>query len=198
MAVALLLAGAGSLKAQRQALRANLLGWATANFNVEYSRIISEKLTVGVVLQAKPFSYPLPAPIGFLHRIEGRTSENEKIASFGTIKHTENYTIQPSIRYWGSAPYDRWFVGLHGVATKFKYGGDRLDPTYLDGMGFGLGASAGWSFYLSRKFNLEAELGIGFLARNYKEVYEDGSKSGSKSDVIPSLTRLGVSLVYLF
>ncbi len=194
-----LLLGPSAL-AQRAALRTNLLGLATANLNLEASYMLSPSLSMHLALQAKPFSYPLPAPVGLLRYVEGLDSGQDNLAKLGTIKHTENYTVQPSLRYWTRGVYNRgWFFGFHTIATMFKYGGDRFDANYRDGWGVGAGLSLGYSFELSKRFNLETELGIGGLYRSYNLV---NGKTKAKSalrtaDIVPSLSRFGVSIVYL-
>lgn len=188
------------MSAQRAALRTNLLGLATANLNIEASRMLSPRLSVHLALQAKPFAYPLPAPVGLLRYIEGLDSNTAHITEFGTIKHTENYTIQPSLRYWTRGVYNRgWFFGTHAVATLFKYGGDHIDSNYRDGWGVGAGLSLGYSFELSKRLNLEGELGFAALYRSYNMVNgtTDSRSSVRTTDIIPSVSRLGISLVYL-
>lgn len=186
--------------AQRAALRTNLLGLATANLNLEASYMLSPNLSAHLLLQAKPLSYPLPAPIGLLRYLEGLDASQDRLTSFGVIKHTENYTVQPSLRYWTRGVYNRgWFFGFHSIATLFKYGGDEFEVNYREGWGVGAGLSVGYSFELSKRFNLETELGVGGLYRSYHLVHgvTNAKASQRRTDIIPSLSRLGVSLVYL-
>ena len=193
------LSAINKLEAQRMALRTNALGLATGNINLEVSHIVGHNWSAHLMLQAKPFSYPLPAPVGLLRWAEGLDSETYRITEFGTIKHTENYTVQPSIRYWTNGAYNRGlFLGVHGIATLFKYGGDKFSSTYRDGWGVGAGASVGYSQELSKRFNLEFELGLGGLYRSYNLVNgeTDVKSATTTTDFIPTVSRLGISLVY--
>lgn len=195
-----LLLQAVPLTAQRAAVGTNLLGLATANLNLELSHMVAPRWSVHLALEAKPWSYPLPAPVGFLRCIEGLDKGTQHLAEFGTIKHTEHYSIQPSLRYWTRGVYNRGlFFSLSGVATLFKYGGDKFESNYREGWTAGVGASLGYSFELSKRWNLEAELGIAGLFRSYQMVDgETNVKSEvKKQDFVPSFSRLGVSLVYI-
>lgn len=193
------LSAINKLEAQRMALRTNALGLATGNLNLEVSHIIGHNWSAHLMLQAKPFSYPLPVPIGLLRWAEGLETETYRISEFGTIKHTENYTVQPSVRYWTNGAYNRGlFLGVHGIATLFKYGGDKFSSNYRDGWGVGAGASVGYSHELSKRFNLEFELGLGGLYRSYNLVNgeTDVKSTTTTTDFIPTVSRLGISLVY--
>lgn len=196
-----LLPGLHSLKAQRAAVRTNLLGLATGNINIEASRMIGSNWSAHLSLQAKPWAYPLPAPVGLLRYVEGLDSGQNRVMEFGTIKHTENYTIQPSLRYWTHGAYNRGlFFGVHAIGTMFEYGGDKYDANYRKGWGIGAGASFGYSYELSQRINLEFELGLGGLYRSYKLISGETDKPISNTtyrNLIPTVSRLGISLVYL-
>lgn len=188
-----------TLEAQRAALRTNVLGLAVGNINLEASHMVGKRWSAHLSLQAKPFSYPMPAPLGLLRYAEGLDKGSNRLDQFGTIKHTENYTVQPSLRYWTRGVYNRgWFFGLHGVSSLFKYGGDRFDSNYREGWAAGAGLSAGYSFELAKRFNIEAEIGVAALYRNYDLISgrTDNVISTGHTDIIPSVSRLGVSLVY--
>lgn len=186
--------------AQRAALRTNLLGLAVGNINIDASHMISSKMSVHLSLQAKPFDFPLPAPVGLIRWAEGLENSTQYLAEFGTIKHTENYTIQPGVRYWMRGVYNRGvFFGLQAIGTIYKYGGDKFSSSYRDGWGVGAGLSVGYSRELAKRLNLELEIGIGALYRSYNFV---NTTSGYKNpttvtDQVPTVSKLGISLVYL-
>lgn len=186
--------------AQRAALRTNLLGLAVGNINIDASHMISSKMSVHLSLQAKPFSYPLPAPIGLIRWAEGLENSTQYLAEFGTIKHTENYTIQPGVRYWMRGVYNRGvFVGLQAIGSIYKYGGDKFSSNYRDGWGVGAGLSVGYSREIAKRLNLELELGIGALYRSYKliDTESDHKYPATVTDQVPTVSKLGISLVYL-
>lgn len=187
------------LEAQRAALRTNALALATGNLNLEASHMIGQRWTAHLMLQAKPFSYPLPAPIGFMRWAEGLDSGASRFPDFGTIKHTEHYTVEPSLRYWMNGPYNRGlFFGIQATGSLFTYGGDKFDTNYRQGWGVGAGLSLGYSRELSSRFNLEFEIGLGAMYRDYQMVsgHTDVAFGPRQTDIVPTLSRLGVSLVY--
>lgn len=187
------------LEAQRAAIRTNALALATANLNLEVSHMLGQRWTAHLMLQAKPFSYPLPAPIGLIRWAEGLDLGTDRLPEFGTIKHSEHYTIEPSIRYWMNGAYNRGlFFGLQTTAALFSYGGDKFDANYRKGWGVGAGLSLGYSRELSSRFNIEFEFGLGAMYRNYQLVngQTDVAATTRQTDIVPTLSRLGVSLVY--
>lgn len=187
------------LEAQRIALRTNLLALATANINIEGSLMLTPSLSVHLPLQVKPVGYPLPAPTGLLAFLSGETSSSQHILKVGTIKYTENYTVQPGLRYWSNGVYNRGvFLGVFGIATKYRWGSDNMDVQYKDGYGFGGGVSLGYSYELSTRWNIEGELGVGALWRKYKLGTPSSATLGAEqTDVALVLPRIGVSLVYI-
>lgn len=187
-----------SLEAQYMAVRTNLAALAVGNLNIEASMRVMPNLSVHIPLQAKPIAYPLPMPVGLLGNIEGEYG-GQYIEEFGLVKRSENYTIQPGIRYWMNDVYNRgFFVGLHGVISKFKWGSDHIQPKYKEGWAYGGGLSIGYSYELSKRWNIEAEVGAGVLWRDYEYKAPNTAKVlGNKKDVVPALTRIGVSLVYI-
>lgn len=187
------------LEAQRAALRTNALALATGNLNLEASHMIGQRWTAHLMLQAKPFSYPLPVPIGLLRWAEGLDQGTSRLSEFGTIKHTEHYTIEPSLRYWMSGAYNRGlFFGLQATGSLFSYGGDKYSANYRKGWGAGAGLSIGYSRELSSRFNIEFELGVGGMYRSYQMVNGESGYVWDErhTDIVPTLSRLGVSLVY--
>lgn len=188
-----------SLKAQYMAVRTNLAALAVGNLNIEGSMRVMPNLSIHLPLQAKPFDYPLPMPIGLLGNIENEYG-GQYIQEFGFVRHSKNITIQPGVRYWFNDVYNRGlFVGAHGVASWFQWGGDHIQANYKEGLSYGVGLSMGYSYELSKRWNIEGEIGIGHLWRQYEYKHTDTGKSLSptRHDSIFSLTRIGVSLVYI-
>lgn len=198
LALASVALAGGILSAQRVALRTNLLALATGNINIEGSVMLSGNVSLHLPLQAKPFAYPLPLPVGVLHYAEGEGS-SQILREFGTVKRTENFTIQPGLRYWMRGVYNRGvFIGAYAIGSWFKWGEDKLDPNYKQGYGLGAGLSIGYNYELSKRWNLEAEVGLGGLWRTYDRVHaQTQSAYQSNKDIILTMPRLGISLTYL-
>lgn len=105
----------------------------------------------------------------------------------------------PGVRWWTKESYNRGFVGLYGVATRFDVA-HILDKYRYDGWGVGAGLSVGYAYPLSRRWNLEIEAGGGVL---YHETDKYRCKKCGRFEksvnglsVVPF--KLGVDIVYLF
>ena len=89
----------------------------------------------------------------------------------------KNFTVQPGVRYWMRETYGRGcFIGLHGVFSIYNAGG------------------------LSRRWNLEFELGLGVVWADWERYrcVNCGKRTGKGSGVYVTPTRTAVNLVYLF
>lgn len=96
-----------------------------------------------------------------------------------------SYAFQTEVRYYLDSnkmtfPYIGHHVGLYGqMATyDFEFGGKGYQSSDLD-YTFGIGASYGYSFPLSRRWTLDLSIGIGYFQSRYDEYYpNDNVKSG--------------------
>ena len=85
--------------------------------------------------------------------------------------------IAPELRFWPSGVYDRFFVGTDLIYTHFNVGAvqfpfgmyPRVRDHRLQGDFYGLGLFAGWSWWLSDHWRLEAEAGLGAGYANARE-----------------------------
>ena len=89
-----------SASAQFYSAKTNVLGLATGNLNLELSAAVSRKVTLHLPVNYNPFTY------NFL-------AENCKM---------QNLTFQPGARYWLTESYMRWFVGVHGIYSRYQIG----------------------------------------------------------------------------
>ena len=84
-------------------------------------------------------------------------------------KKWRHFLIVPELRFWPSGVYDKLFVGADLIYTHFNVGAvkfpfgmyPRVRDHRLQGDFYGLGLFAGWSWWLSDHWRLEAEAGIG-------------------------------------
>lgn len=185
-------------EAQNVALRTNVLALAAGNINLEGSLRLGSRWSFHLPVQARPFSSPIPMPIGLLRYVEGE-GPSKDFLEFGRSEYTDNYTIQPGFRLWATTAYGRGaFIGGYAIGTWFRQGINKLDPDYNRGFGVGAGVSVGYSYELSTRFNIEAEAGLGFLWRDYERVSRaTGLAYEHETGVVPMVPRLGVSFVYL-
>ncbi|AVM53499.1 uncharacterized protein DUF3575 [Bacteroides zoogleoformans] len=163
--------------AQRYSVRANLLGFATTNLNVEGAMAVSAHWSVHVPLQYNPFN-------------------------LGGDAKLKNFTVTPGVRYWPGAPFGRgYFIGMHGVFSSFNAGGlFGYHKRRYEGTAWGAGFSAGYAHSIGRKWSMEYELGAGVVRADWEQYCRRrcGPKlgEGGKLYVVP--TRISVSLAYLF
>lgn len=173
--------------AQRWAAKTNLLYWAATTPNIGAEVALGKHSTLGATVNWNPWT----------------------IGSDNKIQH---WFVRPEYRYWFSAPYTRFFLGLHAMGGGFEVGGFKLPllgdklltglpGNYYKGSFAAAGVSFGYAFYLSPRLNLElsAGLGVARIAYHTEPVY--GPKPASTLNrvrYLPVPTELGISLVYLF
>ena len=86
-----------------------------------------------------------------------------------------NYAFQTEIRYYLASPkmtfpYTGHHVGLYGqmITYDFEFGGTGYQSRDLD-YTFGIGASYGYSFPLSKRWSLDLTIGLGYFQSRYDE-----------------------------
>ena len=113
--------------------------------------------------------------------------------------------VAPEFRYWPGEVYDKLFVGADLIYTHYNVGAVNFPfgmypdvrQKRLQGDFYGLGVFAGWSWWLSDHWRLEAEAGLGAGyadAKEYDCAYcglEVGRKQGPV--IVP---KLGINLSY--
>lgn len=125
-----------------------------------------------------------------------------------SIRHA---TLQPELRFWFCERFDGWFVSanllggyspLTGHFWDFSQYNSRFPNlkafNLRDALMLGVGGSVGYDFILGRHWNLELELGVGYMYTRGDEYEHDVLLlKGSEFDYI-GLNRLGLTIVYLF
>lgn len=136
--------------------------------------------------------------------------------NFWNLSHNrkwKHWIIQPEGRYWFCQNMDGHFIGAHIIAGSYNIGEISMPFSFLgtnfrnlkdnryQGWMTGLGASYGYSWPLSKHFNIEAELGIGYIFSKYDiyECSECGRKieSGKNHNYV-GLTKAAINVVYVF
>ena len=169
----LLLIPLPSILSQEIALRTNALSWATTTVNLGAEFKISPRLTAGTDIMYKGWTF---------------LSDNRKMGGF---------LVQPEIKYWFCIPFYKHFMGLHahygqynGGFSKYRYQGDL----------YGIGVSYGYQWIMSKHWNIEANIGVGYARVKYEQfeckTCGEKVKEGHKNYVGP--TKAAVSLIYLF
>lgn len=125
----------------------------------------------------------------------------------------KHWFLQPEARYWFCDPFAGHFVGAHLLGGQYNIGGlkngisflgsdlSKLSKRRYQGWFAGLGAAYGYAWILGKHWNLEAELGIGWIYTRYdsypcascgKKLEEDASHH------YVGPTKAAINLVYTF
>ena len=125
----------------------------------------------------------------------------------------KHWLAQPEVRYWFCERFAGNFLGFHAIGGQYNFGRIKNSVKFLgsdfskltdlryQGWGAGLGVAYGHSWVLGMHWNLEVELGVGWIYTRY-DVFpctECGTKLESDKDHhYFGPTKAAVSLVYLF
>jgi len=175
------------LQAQDFGIKTNLLYWGTATPNIGAEMAIGQKSTIDLQMGYNPWN------------LNGSETNNKKIA---------HWAIQPEYRYWFCEKFMGHFVGAHPFYAEYNISGYKI-PLLLEssaknhrykGNMYGVGVSYGYQLALSRYFNMEFTLGVGYARMNYDKYActRCGDKLGNESRNYLGPTRVGVSLMYIF
>lgn len=140
---------------------------------------------------------------------------------FNTVEHGErklnHWLVMPEYRWWTCTKFNGHFFGVHAMGGQFNaanvdfpfmpgvfFGGADLikglkDYSY-DGKYLGGGITYGYQWILNRHFNLEAEIGVGVdhIWYNKYECGDCGPKLAIGQTNYAGVTKVGISLLYLF
>lgn len=174
--------------AQKVAVKTNLLYDATSTINLGTEFGLSSKWTLDVSANYNPWTY----------------SNNKK------WKH---WLVQPEARYWFCNKMMGHFIGFHTIAGSYNIGKVNADFKFLgtdfsklkdyryEGWFVGAGVAYGYSWVLSKHWNLEAELGVGYTySKSDKfECASCGEKlEDDKTHHYVGPTKAALNLVYVF
>lgn len=187
--VALVLLGCGgSASAQSVGVKTNLAYDLTTTANIGAELALAPKWTLDVSGNLNPWTF----------------SDNKK------WKH---WLVQPEARYWFCNKFMGHFVGAHLLGGQFNFGNwdtsfsflgtdlSELKDHRIEGWGVGGGLAYGYAWPLSKHWNFEAELGLGYIYMHYDKYR--CAKCGEKVDADQShnfwgVTKAALNLVYVF
>lgn len=128
-------------------------------------------------------------------------------------KRWKHWLLQPEARYWFCDRFQGGFLGLHALGGQYNFGGIKGMPDFLgtkfselenyrfQGWYAGAGVAFGWAWAIAKHWNIEAEIGLGWVYTRYDK-YEC-AVCGDKLDenhphnyVGP--TKAAVNVVYVF
>lgn len=164
-------------KSPRWALKTNLLADATTTMNLGIEVRISPKWTMEVMGYYNPWSW----------------SNNRKFKSI---------IAQPEFRYWVCDPFAGHFIGVHAQWGHYNFGnlpvGGLKDRRYQGDL-YGAGFSYGYSWYIGKRWALEATVGVGYNYLNYEkfDCAVCGTRFGWEDKHYVGITKLGLNLSFL-
>ena len=174
--------------AQSVAIKTNLLYDATTSINLGIETRVAPRWSLDISGNYNPWNMP----------------NNAK------LKHL---MVQPEARYWFCEVLNGHFFAIHLHGGAFNFGGiknsinflgtnySRLTDHRFQGYFVGAGIGYGYSWMLSRHWNLEAEIGLGYSYVMY-DVYEcaDCGKKveEDKNHHYVGVTKAALNLVYAF
>ncbi len=164
-------------------VKTNIPYWGTATFNAEVEVRLAKKWTLELEAGVNPF--------------DGKKDDG----SYGrSLKHLR---LHPELRYWFCESFHKHFLGLHIPYLLYNVSDVKLlgvENERSQGWGTGVGFSYGYQWLLSKHWNLEATVGVGYLYLDYDKYpcANCGSKieSGHKHYFGP--TQAAISIMYLF
>lgn len=187
--LAMFVAGTSHIaRAQDWGIKSNLLSDAFLNPNVGVEVGLASKWTLDVSGQ-----------------INGWTLSHDR--------RWKHWAIQPEARYWLCDRFGGHFFGAHVHGGQFNMGGfdgkinflgtdaRKLKDTRFQGWFVGAGVAYGYAWLLSRHWNLEGEVGVGYSYTRYDQFRCSGCgkriETGRPHHYV-GLTKLAINLVYLF
>lgn len=129
-------------------------------------------------------------------------------------KNWKQWMVQPEARYWFCQRFSGHFLGLHAIGGQYNFGNlnfggknflgtnlKELENHRLQGWMAGAGLAYGYSWILGKHWNIEAEIGIGWIYTRYDEFNCDHCGQKIKEDQPHNYygpTKAAVNLIYYF
>ena len=125
----------------------------------------------------------------------------------------KHWLVQPEARYWFCDRFVGHFLGVHALGGQYNIGGvknhisflgsdfSKLSDRRYQGWFVGAGIAYGYAWILGRHWNLEAELGVGYIYTRY-DSYPCASCGKKLAEDRPHRyvgpTKAAINLVYTF
>lgn len=184
--ILLLFLMASPMHAQKFGVKTNLLYDATTTPNIGLEVGLSRKSTAQIYYGLNPWKF-------------GKGSD---------VKQVRHWVLMPEYRYWFCEKFNGHFVGIHAHGGQYNVGGidvpntvfkDLKDNRY-EGWFAGGGLSYGYQWMLSKHWNFEASLGVGYTRFHYKqfECRECGVHKATKNKNYFGPTKAVLAIMYTF
>lgn len=183
-----LVLGVVSVGAQGVAIKTNLLYDLTATVNAGVEVGLSPKWTLDV-------------------------SGNYNAWTLSHDRKWKHWLVQPEVRYWFCDRFAGHFLGFHLLGGQYNIGGlkngikflgtdfSQLSDHRFQGWMAGAGVAYGYTWVLGRYWNLEAEIGLGYIYSRYDKFECAGcgqkTETGQPHHYLGP-TKAAVNLIYVF
>lgn len=173
--------GAGGASAQKFAIKNNLLADATTSLNLGAEYGFAKHFSAELYVSWNPFIH-------------------------SGHKQFRHIMLQPEFRYWTCERFNGIFFGAHLLGAQYNMGGISL-PGYphmknyrYDGTLYGAGVTLGYQWILSKRWNIEAALGAGYIVIDYSQydAPEGGDYAGEGKVKMLGPTKASLSFVFFF
>lgn len=164
-------------------IKTNIIYWGTATFNAGVEFRLAPKWTLDLEAGLNPF--------------DGKKDDG----SYGkSLKHLR---VHPEVRYWFCEAFHKHFLGLHVPYLLYNVSDIKLLGTESErhqGWGTGVGISYGYSWVLSKHWNIEATVGVGYLYLESEKypLSNCGQRIEWAKKHYVGPTQLGINLIYQF
>ena len=136
--------------------------------------------------------------------------------NFWTIndRRWRQWMVQPEARYWFCQRNTGNFLGLHAIGGQYNFGNlnfgldnflgtdlKQLRDHRLQGWMVGAGVAYGYSWILDKSWNLEAEIGVGWIYTQYDRFMCEGCGAMDQSRQVHHYvgpTKAALNLIYNF
>ena len=124
----------------------------------------------------------------------------------------KHWLAEPEARYWFCDRFAGHFLGIHALGGKYNFGNIKNGISFLgtnlykltdyryQGWAVGGGVAYGYDWILSRHWNLELEVGVGYIYTRYDKYNceECGTRISTDKHHYIGPTKAAVNLVYVF
>ena len=183
--------GISGVRAQKVAVKSNLLYDATSTFNLGFEFGIAPRWTLDIPVNYNPWTF----------------SENRK------MKH---WLVQPEVRWWSCTRFSGHFLGVHALGGEYNWGGmlpwgfrtgkmfgsvenKNIQNHRYEGWTVGAGFSYGYHWVLGNRWGLEATVGVGYAYLDYDKYpcEKCGRRIARESKHYVGPTKAGVTLIFM-
>ena len=119
--------------------------------------------------------------------------------TFADNRKMKHLLIQPELRKWFGDVFQGSFVGIQAHYARFNVGGILSDYRFQGNL-VGGGVSYGYQWIISKRWSMEATIGVGYAHIKYDkyEPGDDGRKIDHNTKDYFGPTKIGLSFIYTF